>query len=86
MITSANWIDKDSVTIKKGMSQKIHSNSILTTWFRKAAIHLPGLGFQNPMQMWRITVWSDDVASVMACSNKLDYKSIHVLLLWIAIS
>ena len=56
MITSANWIDKDSVTKKKGMSQKIHSNSILTTWFRKAAIHFPGLGFQNPMQIWRITV------------------------------
>lgn len=29
------------------MSQKMYSN-ILATWLRKAAIYLPGLGFQNP--------------------------------------
>ena len=30
------------------MFQKIYSNIILTTWLRKGAIYLPGLGFQNP--------------------------------------
>ena len=33
---------------KKDMYQKTYSNIILTTWLRKAAIYLPGLGFQNP--------------------------------------
>lgn len=40
-------VQRFSYKKKKDMSQKMYSN-ILATWLRKAAIYLPGLGFQNP--------------------------------------